>query len=193
MTETASDIYIPTHLWGTLEGLYKDGEAISDSMTSANIPKRFLAFKVYLVEKTEGVLGGENLEISYPKGGGEIDLKDYVRPGRRTFHLGFDVENEDLADKYKVFYVSGGRKRRIGGEVYGAGCHKYMEISSFFHKAMKGKGLVANTTQQRYVSFLAGTYVIGAHHEGELYLSQLTIKDSRYSELHCSSLSRQVL
>lgn len=151
-----------------------------------SLPTEFAPLKVYLIEKNRGILQRQNVSIEFGPGGGELDLRDLVQNKSGSFRLAVEF----LADAppeavRKVFYLSNSVRRKRGSEVIGNGCNRYYDITSVFTKAMKSKGLLLNTTDQRHVSALAGTYFFAVKHEGKLNLAQLTIRDSGQRALHC--------
>lgn len=152
---------------------------------SGEVPTDFMPIKVFLIEKNKGVLGGENHLLSFGPGGGELDLANFLGERQGTFHIAFEIGLERGDNPFKVFYLSNARKREIDGITYGAGCNTYHDITGFFEKSMKGEGIRVNTTQERYVSVLAGTYFFALSHEGQLRIAQVTIRDSRFRQYHC--------
>jgi hypothetical protein len=191
MVRAASDVELPVSLWDMIEAVYdpmaleKIPQKETRSSAKFEIPTEFIPIKLYLVEKNRGILNGTNYELVYGKGGGELDLQDFVSDRNGSFYVAMTV-NLDLGEKpLRVFYLSNAKQRKIGGEEVGAGCDTYIDLTRYFAKAMKEKGILANTTRQQHISLLAGTYFFVASVGGRLYLSQLTIKDSRYRQLHC--------
>ena len=71
----------------------------------------------------------------------------------------------------------------IDGDEFGAGCNKYMDITSFYHR--KARGFDLYTAGQRYVSVMAGTFVAVVFEKEALYVGSLTFTDSRYPDVMC--------
>ncbi len=142
--------------------------------------------KVYLLEKTRGILGGQNHQLEFPKGGGEVDLRDFVRDKQGSFYLNIEFGVAPPSDApYKIFYLSNASARKVAGETLGSGCNRYFDISSYYLKTSKNMGFLVNTTQQRDVSALIGSYFFVAKVERKRYMAAVTIKDSRYRQLQC--------
>jgi hypothetical protein len=164
------------------------GEGASGAGREAG--KKFMGIKVYLYEKTPGIMRGSNFLVHFERGGGELDLANYLSDRNGSFYIAMEPDvNEPLAD-LRVFYVSQGRKRRVDGGIWGAGCGVFMDITSYYYKTHKDAGILTNTTRERHVTVLAGQYVFYAHKGGSLLMSQLTIKDSRFPRLYCQDETR---
>lgn len=188
VTLKPSEFQVPADLWDQLELVYNDqSDTVRKSLTGAEIPKAFFPLRVILREKNHGVLGGRNYRISLPEGGGKIDLADYVHEGKGTFYVRF--EHDLVAGKKdvppRIFFISHSQEREIDGQMWGNGCAKFFNLTSFHNSQMKSHGYVVNATNQRYVSFLAGVFVLAAKIDGALMLSQVTLTDSRYPQLEC--------
>ena len=159
------------------------GESPSSSVQRP--PTNFETIKVYLIERNKGVLKTGDIALSFPNGGGELDLSDFVEPLRGSFYVVFEylpaVEKPDT----KVFVLSQAVSRKIGKEQVGAGCDVFMDVSKAVADAAKGEGFLVNTSDQRHISALAGTYVFASTHDGKLHLSSLIIRDSNHRALQC--------
>ncbi|MGE3975588.1 MAG: hypothetical protein AB7F59_13765 [Bdellovibrionales bacterium] len=193
MAAATQDIVLPAKLWAELEAIYKplilDQSRVEEegSRVKLELPKEFFPFSFYLNEKNKGVLKQGDHELIFEKGGGVVDLANFLTDQKGSFHVAVRPQLElDKNDKVMVFYLSNAKRLNIDGEVHGAGCTKYMDITNYFTERMKKEGILANTTSQRHVALLVGTYFFAASIKGKLYLSQLTIKDSRFKKLHCT-------
>lgn len=194
MAATTQDVSLPPKLWEELESVYRPlaldltQKTETDSKAKLEIPTDFFAFHVYLVEKTKGVLKKGNVDLQFGKGGGVLNLEDFVNDEKRgTFYLGLQPNiTYEKSDVFKVFYLSNAKKVKIDGEEFGSGCGHYLEITDFYGKAMKTDGLLLNTSGARYVSQLVGSYFMAVSVKGKLNLSQLTILDSRHKNQHCN-------
>lgn len=161
------------------------GEA-GGSSGHTSLPSEFSPIKVYLIEKNRGILRRQNHEFSFGPGGGEIDLRDIVEPKRGSFYFAVEFMPDAPPEaEQKVFFLSNGIRRKRGHEVIGNGCNTYFDVTSAFKKAMSGHGFLLNTTDQRHVSALAGTFFFAVKHEDKLHLAQLTIRDSGQRALQC--------
>lgn len=205
----AHDVQIPAALWEKVENFSSGGGGDKPAEKAAEKPKEgghegggassgggkessaqrpptnFDSVKVYLVERNKGILKSGDIALTFPNGGGELDLSDFVESKRGSFHVVFeflpDVENPGT----KVFYLSQAVSRKIGSEKVGAGCDQFMDISKAIVDANKADGFLVNTSEQRHVSALAGTYVFASMHDGKLHLSSLIIRDSQFRALQC--------
>ena len=185
---------IPSELWDRLEQFYAGAnasleETISESsgakQQKIEIPVVFMPLVVFLTEKNFGALGGQNFQISFEQGGGILDLKNYIKKDRKAFYLAVELGEQIEAGKLKVFFVSNSKEFQIGKETYGAGCGKYMDVSSFYKKVMVSAGVELSTAGNRYVPVVTGTYVFALIKNSNLYLSQVTILDSRFKKSLC--------
>lgn len=175
LTDNGPDVKIPTKIWdhfGEFTG--------KDSIT-------FSSVKVRLVEKTPGVLVEPEVEIKLPRGGGQIDLSQFVVDKQGTFRVFFDLEEMTDEKELKAYFISRARKRKIDGEVWGAGCNKYMNIKPFMTGAGQKTGIEVNTTRLRHLSVLGGTFFFSS---GPL-VTQVTLTDSKQSHLFCDSVTEK--
>lgn len=192
------DIRIPSKAWDLLEfktpeasGSHgappAEGHSSSPSGESSMAKKDavFSEITVILAQKNSGIIKGEAVKISLPKGGGNIDLSQYLTGKKGSFYVGFEYPAFGAASAKKIVFVSGTRKRKIGGQIFGAGCNQYFDISDKFLKEMKGEGLKVNTTQERYLSVLGGTFLLSAKKDNEVHLAQVTFTNSQFPSLFC--------
>lgn len=205
----AHDVQIPAALWEKVEALSSGGRSSGtaekeekpkegghesgasggggggSSNSAQRPPTNFESLKVYLIERNRGVLKTGDVALNFSNGGGELDLNDFVEPLRGSFYIVFEflptVENAQT----KVFFLSQAVSRKIGKDQVGAGCDVFMDISTAVNTAVKGDGFLINTSDQRHVSALAGTYVFASNHDGKLHLSSLIIRDSGHRALQC--------
>ncbi len=170
MTETGADIPVPSQVWKEIDSVVRSKDAIT-----------FAPLKIRLVEKTPQVLIEPEILINLPRGGGEIDLSRFVQDKQGTFAVFFEFE--EIKDEYemKAYYISQAKKRKLDHEVWGAGCHKFMDIKNFILKSGKSKGLEVNTTRSRHDSVLGGSFVFAFNHQ----VTQVTFKDSKQPQLFC--------
>jgi hypothetical protein len=140
----------------------------------SSVTVQFAPLAVYLEEKNPGVLREPRMKIEFPQGGGRLNLSDYTTDQRGSFYFRIDAL-EDKDESLHVYYVSGGRKRRIDDDEVGTGCGKILNLKSFYLSQLKSKGVLVNTTRDRHLTLLAGTYVFAYKKEASLFLSQLTV------------------
>jgi hypothetical protein len=210
MSRSTGEVGLPSGLWDLI--------APKGSENSTE----FIDVKVYLSERTEGILGGHNFELSYGQGGGTLDLSDFVHEKNGSFFVAIEpvIEAKEAPSKEtptvekgpekpakeaegeakkepkkadepsapKIYFLSGAKHRKIGEQFLGSGCNSYYDISSYFSKSMAGEGFLVNTSQERHISALVGTYFFVIHKGSHLLLTQLTIKDSHFKNLQCERL-----
>ena len=141
--------------------------------------------KVYLIERNKGVLKGRNVALSYVAGGGELYLGDFVQPLRGSYYIAFEFMPDVEGVETKVFFLSNSVLRKVGGDQLGSGCNTYFDLTKAFANAMKHDGFLLNTSDQRDVTALAGTYVFVSTHAGKLHMATLVIKDDGHRALQC--------
>ncbi len=169
ITDNGPEVKIPNPIWKTFPT-----EKGKDTIT-------FSAVTVRLVEKTRGVLVEPEIEIKLPKGGGQIDLSQFVSNKQGTFHVYFNLDEMTDDQKLKAFFISRTRKRKIENEVWGSGCNKFMDIRNFLLTGGRAKGIEVNTTRSRHLSVLGGTFFFAS---GPL-VTQVTFTDSQQAQLFC--------
>lgn len=180
--EIPADIKIPTKAWEMLE-FKGHNEDAAHPVAALNLV--FSEVTVFLVQKNPGVVEGEAIKILLPKGGGTVDLSRYITTQQGSFYVGFEFPAFEDAKSKKVLFVSGTKKRKIGDKILGAGCNQFLDITDQFLKEMKGDGLIVNTTQERYLTVMGGTFIIAAQKEKDVHLAQVTFKHSSYTPLFC--------
>ncbi len=171
------DFKLPESLWKLLaaEGSvqHKDNQII------------FVPMQVELVQKNDGVLKAEKFVIELPRGGGVIDLAQWIAQESGTFYIKFNMTEIEKAEQFQVFFLSQSRRRKIADEILGMGCNKYIELGASYFNAMKESGLALNTTRNRHVTVSGGRWFFIARDQGKTYLSQVAITDTNQKELFC--------
>ena len=129
----------------------------------------------------------DEVKVVTPIGGGVVDLEDIITPLRGAFKLNIKPVKEDGQPftATRVFYVSGAKKRNLAGESYGAGCGKFMDLTSKFNKEWGPEGMVLYSADQRYLSVIGGTFLFCEYSKESLFVGSVTFTDSRYPELLC--------
>lgn len=168
-SETPNDFKIPAVLWKKI-----DETAGKDTLT-------YVPIKVQLVEKNPGVLVDSEINYQFPKGGGEIDLSQVTKDQQGTFRVSFDLSGFEAPENVQVFFVSKARKRRLQDELWGAGCNKYMDVTSFVKKKMTKDGLEVNTTKFRHLTVLGGHFIFVLKNQ----ITQVTFTDSAHPDYFC--------
>lgn len=192
----SGEVQIPAAMWEKLLALVekpaaKPGEKKEEkkSEEEAATPETALEpLKVYLVERNKGVLKGQNIALSFVAGGGELNLSDYTAALRGSYYIAFEFmpTAETPPGDVKVFFLSNSVVRKVGDDKLGSGCNTYFDLTKRFAEAMKHDGFLVNTSDQRDVSALAGTYVFATVIDGKLHMSTLIIKDDDHRrDLQC--------
>ncbi len=188
------EVQIPASLWDKVIALHSAAIAAkkppvkSEQKESAVVPSPETSLeplKVYLIERNKGVLKGQNIALSYVAGGGELNLGDFVLPLRGSYYIAFEfMPDVDGADT-KVFFLSNSIVRKVGANQLGSGCNTYFDLTQSFAQAMKHDGFLLNTSDQRDVSALVGTYVFVSTYGVKLHMATLIIKDDGHRALQC--------
>lgn len=193
---SSKEFLIPRNLRIEIEKMYleflrKENPklVLSDENLLGHIPREFLDVDVRLRSSAPGVLM-DHSKIALPRGGGEVDFKNYVVGSKGSFYLTFHIkrsgEENERAQTPRIFYLSEARKRKIAGESYGAGCKKYMDVTNVMMKSFEDGGFQLNATEQRYLSVVGGIfYFVDFSSEQKIYLAAVRFKDSRYMDLMC--------
>jgi hypothetical protein len=181
-----SDIKIPAQAWDLLSKPGKGTEGVCLGCLVANREVMFSEINVLLIGKNPGIVSGEAVRISLPKGGGTIDLANFITDKRGSFYVKFEYGPFEKAFEKTVIFVSGSQKRKIGDRYFGSGCNQFFDISNRFVKDMSGDGLKVNTTEDRHLSVLGGTFLFAAKRETVNDVAQVTFTHSKKRPLLCS-------
>ena len=127
--------------------------------------------------------GGES--VWRPIGGGKIDFPDVVK-GQGSFYASFPSDQfKQLPELDHLFYVSHAPKKLIDGEEFGLGCGKWVDLKGKFSSLQKVDFLSLNTTHHRHLFVMAGNYVFVFRKLNQIYVTQLTITDSKNTNQLC--------
>lgn len=149
------------------------------AIAKASIESDLKPITVYLIEESEGVLGGRNQKVVFGPGGGDIDLRDFVREKKGAFRVVFDFAGDGGEGlTRRVWYVSNAQRRKVGPDLVGAGCDTFMDITSAVASSLKGDGLLMAVSSDRHVSALAGTFIFSAKRGDRVEVARLTFTDS---------------
>jgi hypothetical protein len=179
VTEIAQEVQIPKMVMNEVdEEVKKDGAAVAPVYL-------FTPLQVQFTELSANVLKNPSFSYVFPKGGGQLDLKDVVT-GEGSFYMSFPPEQfEKMPEIMHLYYVSNSPKKKIGDESFGLGCGKMLDLKKSFSKLQKLDFLKLNTNEQRYVYVTAGRFIFVFKQATQVYISQLTITDSRFSKELC--------
>jgi len=186
--QSSRDVKVPSALVEYLEREYRKYLTSYEVPDKEELKRKLINVNVELTQKRVQALH-ENVLVRTPLGGGVIDMAELVAPLRGSFHVKIIPRTDDQSGlpPVRVFFVSRAKSRNIGREVYGSGCDKFMEISTFFHKRMNKGGFEVYSTDQRYLSVLGGTFVLVAFSKEALHVGSVTFGDSRYPDLTCET------
>ena len=174
ITESPDEIQIPSRIF----------DLINPQNLKINLV--FVPVTLILKEKNPGILKKPELRIEYPRGGGTLDLSQWLTGRQGSFYVRFEFDEGSGHDGKKTFFVSRVRKRRVENEILGSGCRKFMEIQSALNRSAKSEGLLVNTTHQRHLAVLGGSFVFTSLQGKELRLSQVSFIDRTQSQYFCS-------
>lgn len=182
LKELAEDIRIPKELLKIVE------DEVKSENKTASLMYTFLPLTVEFNNKSPDVIKSNPLQIVLPKGGGSIDLKSIV-VGSGSFYISFPEEQfVGQPELTHLYFISQASSQKIDEETYGLGCNKWIDLKSSFKKLQKNTFLKANTTDLRYLYVLAGSYIFIFRQNNQIFLTQLTLTDSRYSDKLCSTV-----
>lgn len=179
--EAPEDFKISKTVWDVLD---------SNETLTGEIPDPeniFLPAALTLKQKNQEVLKNPEVEFEFGRGGGKLDLAQWIGSEAGTFYLKFNLSLFEQYPTLRVYFLSQARKRKIDDETFGVGCNKLIEITSAFKKSMAQKGLELNTTRARHASVSAGHYFFVARAGKKKYITQVEITDSTQSHLLCGS------
>lgn len=183
INELSQDIKIPRQIMAEIVG------SSGAQPNNIGLTYVFMPIQVRLTQSDSQALASDKLIFSFPKGGGELDLKSIVK-GQGSFYFSFPEEQfDDLSDPEHIYYISHSPKKEIDNESFGLGCDKWVDLKKYFSKLKKENFLKVNTTDQRHLFVLSGTYIFVFKKANQILLSQLSVGDSRYKELMCLSES----
>ncbi|MEQ1723296.1 MAG: hypothetical protein ABL930_08965 [Pseudobdellovibrio sp.] len=179
VNEIAKEAFIPKALMAEVkDDILKNSKTISPVYL-------FTPLQVQFTELNENVLRKPALKYSFPKGGGRIDLKDVVI-GDGSFYMSFPKEQfDDNHEIMHMYYISNSPVKAIEGENFGLGCGKMLDLKKSFKKLQVNDFLKLNTNELRYLHVLAGRYVFVFRQSSQVYISQVTVSDSRYAKELC--------
>ncbi len=188
---SSRDVKVPTALVTKVE---KDYDAFLTNLGVINkLPykRTLLNVRAELKQKKPGALH-ENARVVTPLGGGVVDLAELVTPVRGAFtaRIVGTLEGGATLEDYQIFYVSRAKARTIGSETFGAGCDKWMDITTYFKKVMKGDGFQLYTADQRYLSVIGGTFVLIGFAKEAISVGSISFTDSRFPEVMCDEVEK---
>lgn len=183
ISESYIDTHIPKQLWEKME------EVDPNEKGSKQKSYKLSSVKLILHEKNSDVLKKSHTIFSLTRGGNVFDLQDLVGATKGTFFLQFDLPEELQDPNTKIYFISNSKKRRIGEEIIGSGCGKYFDLSKNFSTHFVKKAFPVNTTKDRHVSTLAGTFLFVLKKDDQILLAQTSFTDSKMTHLLCEGFA----
>lgn len=148
----------------------------------------YTPIQVVLFSESNGVIKNSPTRISFPNGGGQLDLANYVI-GAGSFYLSFPKDQfETLPFLENLYFISDTPKKKIEKEEFGLGCGKFVDIKKQFESLQKINFLKLYTTDLRYLYVVSGYYIFVFKKNNQVFLTHLRVTDSRYPDSFCSSL-----
>lgn len=145
----------------------------------------FIPLKVLFTQKTHGTLASETVSYSLPKAGGTLDMQS-IAIGQGSFYFSFPEEQfKELPELEHLFYVSQSPVTKIDGEDFGLGCGKWLDLKNNFTSFQKPNFLQLNTTKNRHLHVMAGSYIFIFRKLNQIFLTQVTITDSKNGDVLC--------
>lgn len=193
LTSNIGEVMIPTSLWErvidpekplkapiNLSQVPTPNQGGGDSaIAKASIETDLKPVSLYLIEESDGVLGGRNQKVVFGPGGGDIDLRDFVRSEKGAFRVVFEFAADAGPEAARrVWYLSNAQRRKVGPDFVGAGCDTYMDITSSVVSSVQKEGLLMAVSGDRHVSALAGTFLFAVKRGSRIEVARLTFTDS---------------
>ncbi|GIL18430.1 MAG: hypothetical protein BroJett040_21810 [Oligoflexia bacterium] len=183
-SEQGKDIRIPEQIWDVVSGLNFEN-AVTQGATFV-----FSPIRVMLKEKNPGVLVEPQIEFEFPRGGGEINLSRWVTGKAGSFFVKFDYAGFEEPDLLSVLYISQARRRKLDGQVYGAGCNSFYDVKKYLLQENGKDGLTVNTTRDRHITVLGGNFIFAHKKAKQAFITQVTFTDSEKPEYFCDFLTQ---
>ncbi|MBL7556090.1 MAG: hypothetical protein JNM24_09730 [Bdellovibrionaceae bacterium] len=193
--DTPSDFKLPGKLWNTLVsdggGATADGHDKKQEHGTASKEEKidtlivWLPVEVSFSAKQSGILAHESVQYNLPRGGGTLDTAKITDGDKGTFYLKFNLNEFSNPSAMKVYFVSNAKKRRVDGEIFGAGCNVYFDVTKVFQKLNSGEGLKFNITDNRHISAMSGHFIFVQTEKDKVYLSQVEFTDSKNRDYLC--------
>ena len=195
--EQGTEFQIPAQIWDLLlrvdegdkivlepkEGQKK--EEVEPELATASF--LYAPVAIVLREKNLGVLKEPAIKIEFSEGGGEVDLARWTTGKNGTFYVQFVWEGADPeATEKHVFFYSRSRKRKVGDQTIGTGCHQFMDLTNYI-VGLGDKGLTVNTTRNFHSSVLGGHFIFSWVKDTVKKVTRITFKDSQNPSYSCEN------
>ncbi len=177
-----SDFLIPKKIFEKI-----DEQSKSESKLIAPV-FIFLPMQVTLKSFQKNVIIDNEVKISFPNGGGTLDLKDFIR-NQGTFSISFPKDGfADQLEMFDMVFISNTKSATYDGEKMGLGCNKVAQLTQLYSKLNGPDFLKVNTTDYRHLSVIGGKFILVFKKANQYYLTHLNIIDSSKPEFFCNQL-----
>ena len=147
----------------------------------------FAPLSVSFISENNQVLEKET-RLNYLNGGGLVDLSKIIS-GQGSYYMYFPKEQfESLPELTHLYYVSSVPVQKIGKEVFGLGCGRWVDLQKKFKNFQKNDFLKLNTTDLRHLYASAGTYIFVFRKSNQVYLTHLKVTDSTNKKIFCPEI-----
>lgn len=151
-----------------------------------DVSVQFIPLKVTFTEKNPGVLKEPSIQYVLPNGGGHIDLSKLTTGANGSFYVKVEIEI-DPKDSPSYWFISRSKKRRIDQEVWGGGCNTFYNLDKFVPLQMFSGEFLVNTTRDRHITLLGGTFLFASRKSRDLKIAHLTFSDTTKDRLFCEN------
>lgn len=177
-----TDFYIPKKIFDKI-----DDQSKNESKVLAPV-FIFLPMQVTLKSFQNNVIIDNEVKISFPNGGGTLDLKDFIR-NQGTFSLSFPKDGfADQLEMFDLVFISNTKQTTLDGEKLGLGCNKVAQLTSLYSQLNNSDFLKVNTTDSRHLNVIGGKFILVFKKANQFYLTHLNVIDSSKPELFCNQL-----
>lgn len=177
-----SDFLIPKKIFEKI-----DEQAKSESKLIAPV-FIFLPMQVTLKGFQKNVIIDNEVKVSFPNGGGTLDLKDFIR-NQGTFSISFAKDSfPDQLEIFDMVFISNTKQATYDGEKMGLGCNKVAQLTQLFPKLNSTEFLKVNTTDFRHLNVIGGKFILVFKKTNQYYLTHLNVIDSSKPEMFCNQL-----
>ena len=148
----------------------------------------FLPVQVQLKSFQKNVIVDNEVNITFPNGGGTLDLKDFIR-NQGTFSLSFPKSAfVDGLEMFDFVFVSNTKQQFLDGDKVGLGCNFAVQMTALYPKFNSSDFLKVNTTDFRHLNVIGGQFILVFKKSNQYYLTHINVIDSTQPELFCSGL-----
>lgn len=148
----------------------------------------FLPMQVTLKSFQNNVIIDNEVKISFPNGGGTLDLKDFIR-NQGTFSLSFPKNGfSEQLEMFDLVFISNTKETILDGEKIGLGCNKVAQLTTLYSRLNNTDFLKVNTTDFRHINVIGGKFILVFKKSNQFYLTHLNVIDSSRPELFCNQL-----